>query len=162
MYLKSVELFLESRPADRYGSFVLCSFYAHPAEPAECYRGWSGWPAQTTSQAVREMTRIGLQAFATWHSRALRSNSSVHFTALTSDSLLFITFSYLCSTSWGQEGAHVLRVRLTSFQAEIAPIRNFGSHVPLTEEELVPPVSIQHPTYVSFSYMYIKYICMYV
>jgi hypothetical protein len=53
---------------------------------------------------------------------------TVHFTALTSsDSLFFITFSYSRSTLWGQEGAHILCVRLTASQAQIAPIRNFES-----------------------------------
>jgi len=53
---------------------------------------------------------------------------TVHFTALTSsDSLFFITFSYARSTLWGQEGAHTSCVRPTASQAEIAPIRNFGS-----------------------------------
>jgi len=68
--------------------------------------------------------------------------------------LTVLYYFLLRSTSWGQEGPHVLLVRLRASHTEIAPVRNFGSHVPLTEEQLVPPVSI-HPTYVSFSYIYI-------
>jgi len=119
MHLKSIDLFLENRPADRYGFFVLGSLNARPAETAACYRGWSVWVAQKTSQAVRQTTRIGLAKHQPHVTRVHCVRTvTVHFTALTSsDSLFFITFPYSCSTSWGQEGPHVWWVRPTAFQA---------------------------------------------
>jgi hypothetical protein len=45
---------------------------------------------------------------------------------------------------------------LQPLKQKLPSIRNFGSHVPLTEEQLLPPVSIIHHTYVSFSYIKVK------